>query len=519
MTAADTGNGGSSQHEEVTRKHVAKGALLATLGRLSALVDAVSQPVYSWLFGLATYGVYTVLWSTVNIVENIVDWSLTSALQRSVPGAEEEAAHAAVRFSLLVTVVPAAFLSLLATLFASQLAGFVSAAPQDVPTLPTAIRIFAWTLPCWTFVEVATSAARARRAFGPEIRLRLFWEQLVRLIFALVLFLAGFHRLGIFVAHLISLFITALLCVRLLGRYYDLKLLVSARLAPGETRQLMTMGIAILPSAIARRMFSDLPPVILNLMLPGAGGAAAAGLFGAARKIASIPLIIRQAFQYVMQPLSSAQAKRDRKSIEPLHRFASRMSTALVVPLSGLLIVLAPDILSVFKPEFRTAVPLVVVLVLGRAIEAIVGPASSVVEMIGHRGLPTLNSVLGLGTWAILAFLLVPSLGGMGMAIGVSAGTVLIAWAATLELRISDGVRLVDRKLLRGIAVSVVGVLVMAGVGMLLRPLGGPVRAGVLLIFFYPLLTWIGLRIGLGAEDRRALGKLGRKLRLSPRTA
>src|SRR5687767_758607 len=97
----------------VTRTHVAHGAVLAMLSRLGALIEAVAQPVYSWLFGLATYGVYTVLWSVVNILENLVDLSMTQALQRAVPGAEEEAAHAAVRFALLVSVIPACLVALL----------------------------------------------------------------------------------------------------------------------------------------------------------------------------------------------------------------------------------------------------------------------------------------------------------------------------------------------------------------------------------------------------------------------
>ncbi len=502
---------------EVTRKHVARGAVLATLGRLGALIDAVAQPIYSWLFGLATYGVYTVLWSVVNIVENVVDLSMTQALQRAVPGAEEESAHAAVRLALLVSVIPAAFIALLVSLFSQPLAGLISAAPEDQLTLPLVIALFAWTLPLWTFVEVATSAARARRAFGPEIRLRLFWEQLARLVLAVLLYLAGFERTGLFLAHIASLLITAILCVRLLGRYYDLKLLLRAPIDRSAAKDLLTSGIAMLPLAIARRLFSDLPPVILNLMLPGARGAAAAGLFGAARKIASIPLIVRQAFLYVMAPLSSAQAAQDRRSIAPLHRFASRISAALVVPLSGLLILLAADILSVYKPEFRSAVPLVIILVIGRAVEAVFGPATAIVEMIGHRGLPLLNSLLGLGAWAIIAILLVPTTGRVGMAIGVSVGTVLVAWAATVELRVSDGIKLVDGKLLRGLGVALAGVSIMAAAGELLGILGAPLRAAALLIVFYPAATWLAVRFGLSNEDRRALGKTGRRLRLAPK--
>lgn len=499
----------------VTRADVARGAGLAALARLGALIEVIAQPAYTWLFGIATYGVYTVLWAVVNIVENIVDLSMTQALQRIVPTESEADAHAAVRFALLVSVGPAAALALLATLFATPLAGLISAAPKDLAQLPLAIALFAWALPLWTFVEVATSAARARRAFGPEIRLRIFWEQVARLAFAVGFFALGAHSLGLLLAHLASLAVTALLAARLLGRYYDPAKLLHAPASPALRRELLKTGFALLPSAISRRLFNDLPAILLNLAFPGARGATAAGLFGIARKVASIPLIVRQAFQYVLAPLAAAQAAHDRAGMANIYGFATRLSIAFVIPLSGLLILLARDILSGFAPEAMAALPLLVVLVIGRAGEAVVGPATPVVEMTGHRVLPLVNSVAGLAAWALVGWWLVPTMGATGMAVAVSVGTVLIAWAATLELRISDGLAAFDGAAWRVLAVTLAGVGLLWAAGLALGPLGAPVRAIGLLIGFFPLL-WAVLRLGLPVADRIALGGPARSLRLAP---
>ena len=191
--------------ESVTRGEVARGAGLVGLSRASALIEVVAQPLFIWLFGLPTYGIYVALWASINFVENIVDLSLTSALQRIVPTEDDERAHASVKAALLVTVLPAAAIALLVTLNAGWVASFFHAAPADTATLPTAVALFAWGLPLWTFIEIATSAARARRAFGPEIRLRLFWEQIARIAFALGFFGLGAGNLGLVLAHLGSL--------------------------------------------------------------------------------------------------------------------------------------------------------------------------------------------------------------------------------------------------------------------------------------------------------------------------
>ncbi|HYW16820.1 MAG TPA: oligosaccharide flippase family protein [Allosphingosinicella sp.] len=494
----------------VTRGEVARGAGLAGLSRATALIDAVAQPLYIGLYGLPAYGLYVALWATINLVENLVDLSLTSALQRIVPTEDDETAHGAVKAAFLLTVLPAALIALLVTLNADWVAGFFSSAAEDEAALPRAVALFAWALPLWTFIEIATSAARARRAFGPEIRLRLFWEQIARILFALGFFALGAGSVGLVLAHLSSLALTALLCVPLLGRYYDPGLLVRAPIPRADVRLLLTTGFALLPANAARRLLIDAPAILLNLALPGASGAVASGLFEIARKIATLPLAVRQAFQYVMAPVAAHQARADRAEIAPLYRFASRVSTALVVPLAGLLAFTGRDILSVFRPEVMAALPILYVLVAARAAEAIVGPATPIVEMTGHRLLPLLNSLVGVAVWAGLALLLVPRYGAAGMAVAVGAATVAIAYAATLELKLTEGLSPFDGKLLRGLFVALLGVALM---GLAARWTSGPLRFASVLVL-WGIASWCALRFGLVRGDREALGGLARRLRL-----
>jgi O-antigen/teichoic acid export membrane protein len=495
----------------VTRGDVARGAGLAGLSRVGALIEAIAQPLYVWLFGLATYGIYVVLWGAVSLLTNLIDLSMTQALQRVVPTQDKpDHAHGAVKLALLVSVVPGALIALLVSLNAAPVAALFSASPDDSVRLPTAIALFAWALPLWTFIEVATSAARARRAFGPEIRIRIFWEQLARIVFALGFFLLGFQSYGLMLAHLCSLGLTAALCVPLLGRYYDLRLLVRAPMPLAMARNLIVSGLGLLPSNLSRRMLIDAPPVVLNLMLPGAAGAAAAGLFEIARKLSTVPLIVRQAFQYVLGPLSSAQAHVDRAQVAPLYMFACRVSTALVVPLAGMLTFAGRDILSLYRPEAIAALPLLYLLVGARAFEAIVGPASTIVEMIGHRGLPLLNSALAVLLWIGLSLALIPLYGPMGMAIAVAVATITSTLAATAELAISDRLWPFDYKLAQGLGLALAGV---AGMGLVAAFAGGPVRfVGVALL--WAATSWLTLRYGLTRSDREALGALSRRLRL-----
>jgi O-antigen/teichoic acid export membrane protein len=182
----------------------------------------------------------------------------------------------------------------------------------------------------------------------------------------------------------------------------------------------------------------------------------------------------------------------------------------LVVPLGGLLIFAGADILSVYRPEVAAALPLLWVLVAARVAEAIVGPAATIVEMTGHRLLPLVNSLGGVALWAGLAMLLTPRWDAFGMAVAVAAGTLVSSYAATLELRISDGLWPFDRKLLQGLGIALAGFAGMALADSLTR--GAIGFAAILLL--WAATSWLALRYGLTRDDRLALGGLSRRLRL-----
>ena len=306
---------------------------------------------------------------------------------------------------------------------------------------------------------------------------------------------------------------TAWLSWKLLARYFDPVLLLRAPLPASLRKESLATGLAMLPPALARRAYNDLPPILLNAMIPGAGGATAAGLFGIARKIASIPLIVRQSFLYVLAPLASAQAAVDRREIAPLYSFSTHLSLLLAVPLAGLLILIAADLLTAFAPGAEAALMVLIILLAARAAEAALGPATPIIEMIGHRGLPLINSLAGLAIWLVLGIWLVPDMGATGMAIAVSAAVVLTALLAIIELYWADGVAPFGHGFLRAAVAASGCIALLWGVGEFLAPFGQRVRALSLFALFWPCL-WLTLRLGMLPEDKQGLGKVAAKLRL-----
>ena len=504
MDAADT---------PPTSRHVARGAGTALLARAGGAIEIVSQPLYVLLFGLPTYGLYTVLWAAVNLTENIFDMGMTNALQRVVPQAKDDAERAdALRSAMIAGVGPCLIVALLASLAAPWIAPALNVAAKDAGAVVTGIRIFAWALPFWAYVEIATSALRSRKAFGPEIRLRILWEQVMRMIAATVLWAMGAGALGLLIAHITSLAITCILSTRLLKRYYRLDLaLVPA--GPAMFKKTLVAGVSVLPSNIIGRLFADAPPLILNMMIPGAAGASASGLFAIARKIASAVQLIRQAFSYVMAPLASEAVRHDKRAVTEIYAFATRLTTIVALPIVCGLIGTGSAILGLFGPAGQAAWWPFALLTIARLIEAIAGGAGAIQNVISRYHHPLYGAVFGLITSLVLMAFLLPEGGIIGMGIAVSAGIIVSDIVPVWMLWRHDHVQPFEAPYARVATISTLISLAILGLTFAASPLPDAPRliGGVILIFAG---IWGSGRFGLPESDKLAMGKTARKLRL-----
>ncbi|MCJ8158176.1 lipopolysaccharide biosynthesis protein [Sphingomonas sp. LaA6.9] len=506
----------ASTPEPVTSRDFARGLGTTLLARLGGVIDVVSQPVYVWLFGLAGYGIYAVLWAAVNLTENIADLGMTSSLQRVVPQARDEReAVAALRSALLIGVVPCLVIAAVVSFLAPQVAPLFNAAPRDQAMLVEAVRLFAWALPLWAFVEIATSGLRARRVFGAEIRLRVFWEQIMRLILAASFYAAGLGIMALFVAHLISLALICLLSVRLLAGRYDLRLLLHGPLIDPVFFETFRAGLAILPANAVARLFGDAPAILLNALIPGTAGATSAALYTIARKVSSVVQLVRTAFAYVLAPLASAAARGGKAEVQPLYAFATRLAFAIVVPLGFVLAAGGEAILGVFGRGADAAHIALVVLILARMAEAVFGSAVPVQQVIGGYRQQVVASAIGLSAAALVGASLVERYGLTGMALATSTGFIIAAIIPLFQLHRYDDVHPFAQPFARmatlTVLISLPG-LVLAIPAAKLQP---DIVQLPLVVLIAVASIWAVCRFALPHADRAALGKTGRKLRLT----
>lgn len=493
---------------------VARGAGLAFLGKLGALIEPVSVIIFANLYGAPLLGIFMLLWGYVLMATSAADLAMTTALQRYVPATEDEARnHSTLKAALIISTSLGLVIAAAIALAAPFLARYLNADPAMTRDLPTILAIYAWAIPIWTFVEVSTAAVRARRAFGPEVKIRIFYEQGLRLVSGVAFFALGFHHYGLFVAHLLALGVAALLCLRLLGRHYDLRLLWRAPVSVALLRELVVFGVPMMGSNMLKRFHSNFPLFVLNSLIPGAAGATAVAIYAVARKVVSALQVFRQSFEYVIAPLASARnALAGREALQDMYAFATRLICSLFIPAAAVAIVLRDDIVALVGPEFSEAAILIVILTMGRGVEAATGPSQALLEMLARSRTSLVNGVAGFLTSAVLMIWLTPLWGPAGAAVATAIGICIPSTLSLIQVQRGYGLSPYDRRLLRPVAAAFLGAAVIAGLVWLADPYGaaGRMVAGALgLVVSFALL----LRFGYSGRDAATFGRVARWVR------
>lgn len=503
--------------QPITNRHVAKGLGTTLLARLGAVVEIVAQPLYVMMFGLAGFGFYAVLWAAVNLLENIFDLGMTNALQRMVPqSATRKEAATVLRTAILCGVTPCFIAATAIYFYAADLAHIFNVAAQHQAILVPSIKIFVWALPMWAFIEIVTAAMRAQMVFGAEIRLRIIWEQILRLVFAAIFFAVGWGLQALLYAHLLSLFVTALLAIRMAARYYDLGHMWRTPWGSDAARHTLQAGLSMLPANIIGRIFTDAPTLILNIALPGAAGAMAAGLFTIARKLSSIVQLVRTAFSYVMAPLASSAARRDRAQVAEIYAYATRFIAAIALPLALVLAAGSGPLLSLFGPDAQQARNALIILLIARAIEAMMGISNPVLQVIAAYRHQLTASVLGILSAVAAGFVAIsymPPLTAVTLAMAV--GLIVSSAIPMVQLAWIEQLHPFDHRFLP-VLWRALGLSALCCAAALLFSLLPDAFAIPLIIFCALSSIWASLRFALPVDDRASLGKLGRSLRLIP---
>lgn len=489
---------------------IAKSAGVAFLGQSAAVVEALGLLAFTWLYPTDVFGIFLTLWAALKVLTAVTEFAMTTSQQRFTPATKGKGGEAKIlKAALLVSLITSLLGATVIVIFAPEIAGFLNSGDVPKETFTKIIRIYAWALPFWTMVEVVTASVRAKRKFGPEIRVRIAYEQGLRLIAGVSLFFIGFETFGLFYAHLFSIIVTSLLALNLVGRFYNWQEVFRAKIDAVFLKEFLSFSAMMMPANFIKKMFIVGSVIIVNKAL----GADAAAIYGLGRHISSVLQVVHLSFEYVMAPFASLKNALAKKAeLQNLYSFTTRIIAVLVLPFGVLLIYISRDILTVFRPDYAAATSVIIVLTAGRITEALMGTSAAVIEMLGHRALPLFNNTLGLLTLFILQYYLKVDYGVMGIAIATAVGFNVISLLSLMEAYFIYGLSAWNRKTWHPLLVSLGLSMFMGGTFYLADYLPHYIHFSYALISIFFALLFL-VRFGLTLEDAKALGRIGRWFR------
>ncbi|MGD9633929.1 MAG: oligosaccharide flippase family protein, partial [Pirellulales bacterium] len=177
--------------------------------------------------------------------------------------------------------------------------------------------------------------------------------------------------------------------------------------------------------------------------------ARSAGTYAAMERLADVALLGVIAVNMLVAPqFSSLHAKGRRSELRRHARFAAWVSTGFMLCVVLPLVVFGKQILRLFGDEFVAGYPVLVVLLVGLAANAISGSADHLLNMTGHQRTSLKVLAAGLSVNLMLSVWLIPRYGIFGTALAnagaITFWSVGMVWAVRARLGIWSNVGRVD---------------------------------------------------------------------------
>ncbi|MDQ3752076.1 MAG: flippase [Actinomycetota bacterium] len=274
-------------------------------------------------------------------------------------------------------------------------------------------------------------------------------------------------------------------------------------------RELIRFALPAWGSRVVETSRAQLFPVMLGSL----ASLSQTGAYVTSKRISLAPSAINAALNQVYSPMASnLYLQNRREELTTLFKSMGKWSFTLAFPLFCLQVAFPKEILSIFGPDFRDASTALVVLAFSVLFIFGTGPVTNTLILTGRSRLAFYDYLAVVGTEIVLGFWLIPRYGVLGAAVAHLAGTalnnLLPLWQVWSAARLHPYRLDYWKPIIAGLASVLVGkgVIALAGVG------SGVVAAVLAVVIIGLVYLGLLLVMGLGPEDRAAIGALTGRL-------
>ena len=501
----DARGGRPGEGDDTYVARVARGAGISTAGQgIGRVLGYVSQVAVARLLGGELYGFYTLGVAVVNGVHIVSRFGMENGVVRYVAHHREHGDQARMKGTIVQALMVTLAISLVLSAVMFFGAGLiVERLPNDAPEMVGVLRAFAFVLPFFVFMSMTAWSTQGFQT----VTYAAYIQQLIRpglfLLFVGVCYVLGAGIIGTIAAYGLAMFLAGLA-----GLYYLRNLfppLLDRRAGTKfETKALFGVSVPMSISQGAQYLNNFSAVLILGAFAAGAP----VGIFNAAARTATFLTAVRFAFSGIFSPIiSGLHARQDREEMGRLYKDVSRWIFTGAFALFLVIVVFAPQVMSVFGEGFREGVVALVIVAVAQLYSSSVGPAPRMLAMTGNQNFAMIATSVAAVTGVVVSLILIPRYEILGAAIGMATAIITENTGTMAAVKWRLGFWPFNLAWLKPLAAGAIAAGVTYGITLLVTLPGGPVPN---VVVFGSLLgvLFLGLLFvfGLSDTDKEFLG-------------
>ena len=482
---------------------VARGAGISTAGQgAGRVLGYLTQVMVARLFGPAAFGFYSLGVAAVNGAQILSRFGMENGVVRYVAHHRAREDTSRVRGTIIQAIGVTFALSFVLSAVMYFGAGFAAEWYYHKPFMETVLRAFAVTLPFFTFMMMVLWATQGFQT----VTYASYVQQMIRpalfLVLVPVFYLLGAGIIGTVAAYGTSMFLGSFVAVyylrKLFPPLFDNK--VPARF---ETRELFAVSVPMSITTGAQYLNTWSAVWVMGAF----AAAGPVGIFTAAARTATLSTIVRFAFSGIFSPIiSSFYARGELEDLGRLYKDVSRWiftgAFAIFLPI----LLLSEEILAIFGADFTAGWTALIIVAAAQLYSSSVGPTPRMLAMTDNQNVAMVATAAAAITGVVVSLALVPGLGILGAALGMSAAIITENTATLVAVRRRLGFWPYNWAWLKPLAAGLIAAAAAYLAGLML-PLPGVLAtiAVVGVVFGIGYLVLLML-FGLNDTDREFLG-------------
>src|SRR6266571_8001391 len=399
-----------------------RGAFLNTIAMLASNFRGIFTFLVARMLGPAALGVFSVAWSTTDILSKIGVLGLDNAIITFIARSEAVGNHARSRTLFRVAVVLGVAQSAVVAVLAIAAIRLFHHRLHLQPEMASALAVVLCAMPGLALYRISTSVSRGMKVMRHDIFSRGITEPIATTLAFLVVFIIGLKtfapELAAIIGTVTSGLVALALAAKLFRRASEGRHVVS-HLA--EARQLIGYSAPISAYQLINAFIARLDLILLGYFVGRAPGVtlATVGIYAAVIGTANGLRKVNQAFNPIFMPVVAGMtATGDHELAAHTYARLAQWMLWILLPLVAVMALAGGTILLIYGPAFRQGSVWLGIVALASAINAFVALGETVI-MVQRPRLNLLHSAITC-TVAVAGLLwLIPRFGVTGAAFGI----------------------------------------------------------------------------------------------------